>query len=60
MNWLTWDPARNQPKELALKRHQDGMNVVYVDGHAKWGRWSQLWWQKTEPLIREGNFDPRQ
>ena len=41
-----------------LTRHDGGMNNVYADGHAKWGRWSQLWFQK--PGVYEGAFDPRQ
>jgi prepilin-type N-terminal cleavage/methylation domain-containing protein/prepilin-type processing-associated H-X9-DG protein len=59
MNNLTWDSASNLPKELALKRHQDGFNVVYADGHVKRVQWSQVWWQQL-PQVKEGAFDPRQ
>ena len=55
---FAWDTPKNETKELAIRRHWDGSNFVYVDGHAKWGKWSQVYWQK--PGIYEGNFDPRQ
>lgn len=58
----SFDDAKNEPKNLALRRHNGGFNNLYVDGHAKWGKWSQVWWQNTStsPAILEGNFDPRQ
>ncbi|MCW3059893.1 MAG: hypothetical protein JWQ02_1714 [Capsulimonas sp.] len=55
-----FDTAKNQTLELAITRHQGGMNNVYADGHAKWGRWSQLWFQDPSRNIHEGAFDPRQ
>ncbi|HEX8834917.1 MAG TPA: type II secretion system protein [Abditibacteriaceae bacterium] len=55
-----WDASRNETPELALRRHQDGFNVVYADGHAKWVKWSQVWWQDSTAGIAFGNFDPRQ
>jgi prepilin-type processing-associated H-X9-DG protein len=59
MNNLTWDAAQRETKELALRRHQEGFNVAYADGHAKWVKWSQVWWQ-SPPQVRQGAFDPRQ
>jgi prepilin-type N-terminal cleavage/methylation domain-containing protein/prepilin-type processing-associated H-X9-DG protein len=53
-----FDSAKNETVDLDLARHDGGMNNVYADGHAKWGRWSQLWFQK--PGVYEGAFDPRQ
>jgi len=55
-----FDVAANQTKELALTQHFGGLNNVYADGHAKWAKWSQLWFQDTAHNIYEGAFDPRQ
>ncbi len=54
-----WDSARIETLEIALNRHQGGFNVVYADGHAKWVKWSQVWWRDL-PRIYAGAFDPRQ
>jgi prepilin-type N-terminal cleavage/methylation domain-containing protein/prepilin-type processing-associated H-X9-DG protein len=59
MNNLTWDPARGETRELALRRHQEGFNVTYADGHSKWVRWSRTWFQRP-PLVLQGEYDPRQ
>jgi prepilin-type processing-associated H-X9-DG protein len=59
MNKLTWDAETGLTKELALRRHQGGFNVSYMDGHAKWVRWEASWWQQF-PGIKQGGFDPRQ
>lgn len=55
-----WDDATNQTKELDLTRHLGGLNNVYADGHAKWGKWTNLWFRDTSRNIYEGAFDPRQ
>jgi prepilin-type N-terminal cleavage/methylation domain-containing protein/prepilin-type processing-associated H-X9-DG protein len=55
-----WDAAKGENTELALHRHTDGANYAYFDGHAKFHRWTQIWWQKPEQSVYEGNFDPRQ
>lgn len=57
-NRSMFDPATNQPLELAVLRHHGGLNNVYADGHATWSRWSQIWFQR--PGVYEGAFDPRQ
>ena len=47
---------------LALRRHLEGFNNLYADGHAKWHKWSQVWFQDSSvsPNILQGSFDPRQ
>jgi prepilin-type N-terminal cleavage/methylation domain-containing protein/prepilin-type processing-associated H-X9-DG protein len=57
-----WDTVRNVPDDLAIDRHSGGFNCAFLDGHAKWARWSQVWWQNptAAPPIEKGNFDPRQ
>jgi len=36
--YLTLDSSQNQIRR-PVPRHAGGMNVVYVDGHAKWSKW---------------------
>ena len=60
MHMATFDEAKNETSELALYRHQGGSNYVYLDGHAKFGRWSQVYFQRPEQGVWQGNFDPRQ
>ncbi len=60
MNSITWDNAKQQTVELALTRHNGGFNNVYLDGHSKWSKWSQLWYQKPADGVWQGAFDPRQ
>ena len=60
MQGMTFDNTKNITKELAINRHGEGMNNLYADGHAKFGRWSQLWFQDPARGVYEGAFDPRQ
>ncbi len=60
MHGATYDDAKNETKELSLRRHTEGMNAVFLDGHAKWGKWSQFYWQKPASGVWTGAFDPRQ
>jgi prepilin-type N-terminal cleavage/methylation domain-containing protein/prepilin-type processing-associated H-X9-DG protein len=55
-----WDDIRNETKELALRRHQGGATYFYLDGHARWRTWGQVWWQDRARNVFEGEFDPRQ
>jgi prepilin-type N-terminal cleavage/methylation domain-containing protein/prepilin-type processing-associated H-X9-DG protein len=55
-----WDAALREPTELAVRRHTEGFNVGYVDGHAKWAKFSSLWWRDTARNVWAGAFDPRQ
>ena len=54
-----WDAAKNETTELALRRHAGGLNNVYADGHAKFGKWGGLWWTDEAHGVYEGAFDPR-
>ncbi len=60
MNTLFFDKAKNETTELDLRRHQDGFNNLYADGHAKWNKWTQLWFKDEARGVYEGVFDPRQ
>ena len=59
MGSVVWDGAANETKELKLRAFGDGANYAYADGHAKFGRWSGLWWRDVPNGIYAGAFDPR-
>jgi prepilin-type N-terminal cleavage/methylation domain-containing protein/prepilin-type processing-associated H-X9-DG protein len=60
MTGITWDAAKGETRELALRRHLETFNAMYADGHVKASRWSQVWFQDPARGILEGAFDPRQ
>lgn len=60
MQNLTFDPVKDETKELALRRHQGGFNVTFCDGHAKWVQWSRTWNHPPRPQVWSGAYDPRQ
>jgi prepilin-type processing-associated H-X9-DG protein len=60
MHNQTWNAAKGETYEIALRRHLETFNALYADGHAKAQRWSQVWWQDSSRGVLEGNFDPRQ
>ncbi|MFA0781964.1 type II secretion system protein [Fervidibacter sacchari] len=71
---VNWNSELREPHELAVTRHFNGFNNVYVDGHAKHGSWTRFWWRLTrdgrlvsapalglppsEIKIWAGNWDP--
>ena len=57
-----WDAARGETTELAIRRHLDGSNFLFADGHAKWQPFSRVWFRdlSANPQIFAGAFDPRQ
>lgn len=40
--WMQTDMTAEQPVGRVFSRHNDGFNVAYADGHAKWGKRSQM------------------
>lgn len=54
-----FDP-QGHPTRVASRRHRGGFNSTYVDGHSKWAKWSQVWFEKPTEGIWNGSFDPRQ
>ena len=60
MHGITWDTAKNETSEIPLRRHAEGSNFAYLDGHAKWGKWNQVFFQRPADGVWQGNFDPRQ
>lgn len=59
MQNLTWDSTKNETKEVKLEAFAAGTNFTYVDGHAKFGKWSYVWWRDLPNSIFAGHFDPR-
>jgi prepilin-type N-terminal cleavage/methylation domain-containing protein/prepilin-type processing-associated H-X9-DG protein len=59
MQNMTFDAAKDQTKEIKLEAFHNGSNFTYVDGHAKYGKWSRLWWRDVPNGIYSGNFDPK-
>ncbi len=56
----TWDAVKGQPNDIDVEVHSGGENYLYMDGHAKWGKWKPQYWQDIPNGIYSGNFDPRQ
>ena len=56
---IVWDAAKGETKEIKLTAFSGGANYAYADGHAKFGRWSQLWWRDVPKGVYAGAFDPR-
>ncbi|CAN5410951.1 hypothetical protein BH11ARM1_BH11ARM1_03170 [soil metagenome] len=59
MQNLTWDTAKAETKEIKLDAFMGGSNFTYADGHAKYGKWTQVWWRDIPNNIYAGSFDPR-
>ena len=59
MQNLTWDNVKGITKEIKLDAFAGGCNFTYIDGHAKFGKWSQTWWRDIPKGVYAGNFDPR-
>lgn len=60
MEGITWDANKQETKELMFDSiSMKGGSYLYVDGHAKRGAWTQLYWRNLSQSIFCGNFDPR-
>lgn len=53
-----WDADKAEPKQVAIRRHQDGSNYVFSDGHAKWHRFAATWKQTPGNLPSVDWYDP--
>ncbi len=55
---------RDMPEDVDTERHLGGANYTFADGHVKWMRWSQIWFEDPSGTInnprQKGMFDPRQ
>jgi len=53
-----WDMDKQEPTTVAIRRHQEGSNYVFVDGHARWHRFAATWQQTMgQPPSRDW-YDP--
>ncbi|MCS7224520.1 MAG: prepilin-type N-terminal cleavage/methylation domain-containing protein [Armatimonadetes bacterium] len=41
-----WDAENAEPRSVAIRRHQQGANYIFVDGHVKWLTFPQTWRQR--------------
>jgi len=53
MQMMEWDMMNQVPLSVAIRRHQQGANYIFTEGHAKWQRFAQTWQQTSgnPPLI---------
>lgn len=58
MNDRTWDSAKQEPTTLAIRRHNNGSNYVFIDGHAKWHAFAQTWQQTPGSAPARDWYDP--
>lgn len=59
MQGMTFDATKDETKEIKLPAFSQGSNYTYVDGHAKFGKWNQLWWRDLANGVYAGTFDPK-
>lgn len=62
MEGATWDSSANVTKEIKLDIVSPtslGSNFLFVDQHAKYQAWKQVYWKDLSKTIYTGNFDPR-
>ncbi len=53
-----WDPVRGEPRTVLTGRHLEGAHYVFLDGHAKWLRFTQTWQQAGGALPTVDLYDP--
>lgn len=41
-------PQKRLTEQVAARRHNEGANYLYADGHAKWARFESLWGTRRE------------
>ena len=58
MQMMEWDMTNMVPLSTAIKRHQNGANYVYTEGHAKWHRFEQTWQQTPGQAPVLDQYDP--
>jgi prepilin-type N-terminal cleavage/methylation domain-containing protein len=58
MQMMEWDMLNQQPLSTAIRRHQQGTNYVFAEGHAKWQRFTQTWQQSSGNPAAIDWYDP--
>jgi len=59
MQSMVWDSVLGETRELKVGAFSEGSNYGYVDGHAKFQKWGQVWCRNIPEGIYSGSFDPR-
>ncbi|HZO91956.1 MAG TPA: DUF1559 domain-containing protein [Chthonomonadaceae bacterium] len=58
MQMMEWDRMQQEPMSLAIRRHQQGANYVFAEGHAKFQRFSQTFRQTAGSPPSVDWYDP--
>ncbi len=58
MQMMEWDMMKQEPISLAIRRHQDGANYVFAEGHAKFQRFNQTFQQASGSPPTRDWYDP--
>jgi prepilin-type N-terminal cleavage/methylation domain-containing protein/prepilin-type processing-associated H-X9-DG protein len=54
-----WDADKVEPKQVAIRRHTEGSNYAFADGHAKWLKFAATWQQKAGEPPAIDKYDPQ-
>ncbi len=54
-----WDMMAGEPLTVAIRRHHEGANYVFAEGHAKWLRFAQTWRQTSGAPPALDMYDPK-
>ncbi|MGC8668298.1 MAG: DUF1559 domain-containing protein [Chthonomonadales bacterium] len=55
---MEWDDQQAVPRTLAFRRHREGANYSFADGHARWMRFPQTWAQSPGSPPSTDLYDP--
>lgn len=58
MQMMEWDMMQGEPMSLALRRHTEGANYVFAEGHAKWLRFAKTFQQSMGEPPSVDWYDP--
>lgn len=59
MAMMEWNMDTREPLTLSIRRHQQGANYVFAEGHAKWHRFEQTWQQTPGSPPTIDWYDPQ-
>ena len=58
MQMMEWDMPAKEPLSTAIRRHQQGANYVFAEGHSKWQRFPQTFQQASGSPPSVDWYDP--
>ncbi len=59
MQMMEWDMMKQEPLSTAIRRHQEGANYVFAEGHAKFQRFRATFDQSEGSPPRVDWYDPK-